>query len=272
MHNLKFNKIKMLKRISSIAVFVFLAVLLYSCEKKSDTVIDPSYDSPVLTNLVKSPDTVKTTSGSPLISFYVSVVADENNGSPLKSVNCTLNDPFNGSLGKFQLNYSGDTATGKKYTGTVSVSNVSCLLVGNYTIQVIAENESGLNSNMLSSILFVKNTSNQAPVMSNPVLPDSVIRPLTGSFDLTLYVTATDSDGPCDIAFVYMDAYRPSGSYISRFVMNPAGNNVYSYTNSVTYSPADSSYGYYKYNFTAVDRSDVFSTILKDSIKFVRPN
>lgn len=272
MHNLKLNKIIMLKRISSITVFIFLALFIYSCEKKNDSVIDPSYDSPVLMNLVKVPDTVKTTSGSPEIRFYISVVANENNGVPIKSVNCSLSDPFNNNMGKFSLNYDGDTATGKKYTGIINIGSISCLLVGSYSIQVIAENEKGLSSNMLSSILPVVNTANQAPVMSNPVHPDSVIRPLSGSIDLTLSVKAVDADGICDIAFVYMDFYRPSGSFLGRYPMSPAGNNVYSYTNQVTYAQPDSLYGYYKFNFFAIDRSDVFSTILKDSIKFVRPN
>ncbi|HWQ81141.1 MAG TPA: hypothetical protein VN514_02630 [Ignavibacteria bacterium] len=262
----------MLKR-ASFALFLLSAcVVLFSCEKKDDGVIDPTYDSPILSNLVLVPDTVKTTSGSPVIKFYISAVADVNNGTPLTGVTCTVTDPKLNSYGAQNLAYAYDTAGGKKYAATLSLGSVSCLLVGDYTIQVIATNEQGLSSNMLSSSFYVQNTANVAPVVSNPDIPDSVVRPLSGSVNLTLSLTATDADGPCDIAFVYMDAYRPSGNFIGRYAMTYNGNNVYSYTNTVSYAEPDSSYGYYKYWFTALDRSDVFSTTYKDSIKFVRPN
>ncbi len=262
----------MLKRASIMAVFLIAGIIMYSCEKKNDSVIDPSYDSPVITNLVRTPDTVKTNSGSPVISFYVSVQADINNGAPLSGVTCTVLDPNSASLGTYNLAYIKDTATGKKFAATITTGTVSCLLVGNYTIQVIAANEKGLNSNMIGSEFHVMNTSNHAPVLSNPSIPDSVVRPLSGSFNLTLSLTATDPDGHCDIAFVYMDAYRPSGNFIGRYAMNYDGNNVYSYTNTVTYAVPDSSYGFYKYFFTAIDRSELSSAVYKDSIKFVRPN
>ncbi|MCE1163964.1 MAG: hypothetical protein LWX07_01020 [Bacteroidetes bacterium] len=262
----------MLKQASFIAVFLIAAAVFYSCEKKSDSVIDPSYDSPILTNLVRTPDTVKTTASSPNVQVYVSVIANTNNGAPLSDVKCIVIDPDNNTLINTNLIYVADTATGKKFAATITAGSISCLLVGNYTIQVIASNEKGLSSNMLSSGFIVKNTSNHAPVLSNPSLPDSVVRPLSGSFDLTLSLTGTDADGHCDIQFVYMDAYRPNGLLLGRYPMNYNGNNIYSYTNTVTYAAADSFYGYYKYNFVAIDRSEVFSTIIYDSIKFVRPN
>lgn len=163
------------------------------------------------------------------------------------------------------------TAGDRRYSCNINVSNISCLLVGAYTLQYIAENNEGLFSNQLTSLLPVINTANQPPVVSNPNLPDSVIRPVTGQFDLTISVDVNDADGNCDITSVYFDAYRPTGTYIGRIPMTSAGSNVYTFTNPVLPSSADSSYGYFKYFFQAADRSNALSAFLKDSIKFVRP-
>ncbi len=126
-------------------------------------------------------------------------------------------------------------------------------------------------SNIINKNLVVVNTANQAPVLSNPVLPDSVVRPLTGSFDLTISITTIDPDGHCDINTVFFNAYRPNGNFIGIIPMTYSNNNVYSFTNPVLPNNADSAYGYFKYVFQAYDNSNALSNIITDSIKFVRP-
>jgi hypothetical protein len=262
----------MFKYFSGIAVFLLFLVFLYSCEKTDDTVIDPSYDSPVIVSVYKSADTIYTTSGNPVISLNVTAFVSENNGSPLKSTVCNIFNPLNGSAGSFNLSYQGDSASLKKYAGTVSVSGISCLLVGNYTLQFIAENETGLLSNQINLGFYVKNTANVPPFITGTNMPDSVVRPVSGQFDLTLLLTLNDSDGLCDIKEVYFDAYRPSGYQIpGRIPMFYFNDSTYTFTNPVTPAVPDSLYGYYKYHFFAVDRSNAVSTGVWDSIKFVRP-
>lgn len=102
-------------------------------------------------------------------------------------------------------------------------------------------------------------------------MPDSVARPLSGSVDLTIYAQVIDNDGSCDIKEVYFNAYRPSGSYIGVIPMTLVPSGSWSFTNPVLPSSADSSYGYFKYQFFAKDRSDAVSAAVWDSIKFVRP-
>jgi hypothetical protein len=253
------------------ALVLMVAMIAFSCEKKSDSVIDPSYDSPVILSVTKSVDTVSTTSASPVISFDLNAVVSENGGSAISSVNCTLIDPLSNNLGTFSLDYVQDLGNGKKYAKTINAGSVSCLLVGNYVVQVIAKNEAGLFSSQLNSPLYVKNTANVAPVISGTTLPDSVVRPVSGSFDLTISINLTDADGRCDIKDVYFDAYRPSGSYIGVIPMTYFSNNEWRFTNPVLPAPADSSYGYFKYHFFAKDRSNAVSVGVWDSIKFVRP-
>lgn len=261
---------------SVLGLLAFLAVLFTACEKKSDTVIDPSYDSPVISNIYKSKDTVFTTSGAPVISFFTALTANANGGARIRQVTCKLTAPDNSTLGTFTMyddGYAPDSTAGdSRYSCNVNANITSCLLVGNYTVQYIAQNETGLYSNAVNSALFLINTANLPPVLSNAALPDSVIRPVSGSFDLTLTITATDPDGDCDVFNVYFDAYRPSGSFIGTIPMTAAGSNIWTFTNPVLPSAADSSYGYFKYFFRSADRSGALSTYYRDSIKFVRPN
>ena len=255
------------------AVVLLVALIAFSCEKKSDSVIDPSYDSPVILSVTKSADTVSTTSASPVISFDLSAVVTENGGSPISSVNCTVLDPLNNNLGTFALSFVQDLGNGKRYMKNISVGSISCLLVGNYSVQVIAKNEAGLSSSQVNTPLYVRNSANVAPMILDKALPDSVVRPVSGSFDLTLYVFVDDVDGDCDIKEVYFDAYRPSGFIIpgGSIPMTLFNGNNWKFTNPVLPATADSSYGYFKYHFFAKDRSNAVSVGVWDSIKFVRP-
>ncbi len=250
---------------------LMVSFVLMSCEKKSDSVIDPSYDSPVIVSVTKSTDTVSTTSTAPNISFDLTVVANENNGSPIASVNCVLVDPLGASLGTYALNFVQDVTGGKQYAKNVSASSMTCLLVGNYTVQVVAKNEAGLLSSQVNLPLYVRNSANVPPSIDALAMPDSVVRPLSGSVDLTLFALVNDFNGSCDIKEVYFNAYRPSGFYIGVIPMTLVPSGSWSFTNPVTPAIPDSLYGYYKYQFFAKDRSDAISVGVWDSIKFVRP-
>lgn len=179
-------------------------------------------------------------------------------------------NPLNEIVGTYQLQNVG----GNNYSGNVDVQNIGCLLVGIYRVQIVAEDELGLFSNLIITSIPVVNTANQPIVLSNPMLPDSVVRPDTGFFNLTISIDATDLDGKCDIVDIFFYGYRPSGFPLNNgqpFIMtNPAGNR-YEFTAPVTPAVEDSLYGYYKYVFQGVDRSGVLSAQYLDSIKFVRP-
>ncbi len=261
------------------AFFLFFTLaftlIFYSCEKKSDTVIDPTYASPIISNPHKSTEIVNTNSAASSFRIGVSVFVSENGGGAISSVKCKVLDADSKLAGEFLLSDSGsgyDTTAGDgRYSAMLNVTGYNCLIVGQYTLQFLAENVSGLPSNQVNSVFAVTDTANVPPVISNPVIPDSVVRPASGSVNLTLQITVTDANGDCDISQVWMDAYRPTGNYIGRNPLLPQGNNIFTLTAPVTPATADSLYGYYKYEFQAVDRSNAFSIIYKDSIKFVRP-
>lgn len=244
-----------------------------SCEKDSDKIIDVNISYPTISNPLRSPDTVFTLSGSP--SIVVATSIDVTSEDAVKQVICSLVDSRDSVIGQFQMLDNGvspdTTANDRRYTALIAKDGFGCLIVGGYKLQYYAETNEGLFSNIITTNMQVRFSNNVAPVLSNPVLPDSVVRPTSGQFDITLEITATDANGECDINLVYFDSYRPSGYYFSSPIMTYAGGNLYKFTNPVTYTPFDSLYGYYKYHFHAVDNSGLISNTIIDSIKFVRP-
>lgn len=256
-------------------IFLAAAIFLSSCEEDSDEVIDPSFASPLIADLVLSRDTVKTTSVSPAVNLIVRVKADLNSGSPISSAKCTVFYPNGGQAGVYQLYDSGnfpDTISGDMvYTGSVNIDNIQCLLVGSYSAEVIFENSSGLFSNLLTSSFFVVNTANQPPVILSTNLPDSVIRPAQpgDSVLLTISLNASDPDGSCDLKDVSFVTVRPNGVTLPPIPMTNGGNGLFTFSNYVSYSSDPTSFGYFKYTFTARDNSNILSSPVRDSIKFV---
>ncbi|MBV6478458.1 MAG: hypothetical protein HGGPFJEG_01213 [Ignavibacteria bacterium] len=260
----------------TIAVYAAIVIVVYSCEKDSDTVIDPSISAPLISGQFQSLDTVETTSSSPLISFYTSVIADRNGGEQITSVSMIINDPLNNELASINLTDNGtlpDTIAGDgKYSAIVSLSNINCLLVGNYSLEYIALNNSGLYSNLITSDIYVKNSFNAPPVISGTNLPDSIVRPLPGdSLLLTISVTVSDPDGLCDLKDVSFVTVRPNGVILPAIPMFYNGNGEFLFSNYVLPSSDPSSFGYFKYTFTPKDRSNVSGASVTDSIKFVMP-
>lgn len=221
-----------------------------------------------------SADTVFTNSAFPNITFYTSVNVNLNEGAPLDYVRCSITDPSGNSIASVQLFDNGtfpDTTSGDgKYSAIVSPT-VSCLLVGNYTLEYLALNTSGLFSNQILSDIFVVNSDNQPPVISGTNLPDSVSRPLPGdSTLLKISVNVIDPDGICDLREVTFITVRPNGVTLPPIPMSDNGNGEFVFSNYVSFSSDPTSYGYFKYTFTARDRSNALSNPVIDSIKFVQ--
>lgn len=216
-----------------------------------------------------------TTSAAPVISLLASVIVNTNEGSPIRKVTCTIRFPDQESR-EFSMLDNGvppDTnSSDSRYTASVNISNISCLLVGQYTLEFVAENNSGLFSNLLTSSFIVVNAANAPPVITSTNLPDSVVRPLPGdSALLTISINVNDPDGLCDLKDVTFVTTRPNGVILPPIPMSNSGTGQFSFSNYVLYSTDPSSYGYFKYEFTARDNSNLLSSPVRDSIKFVQP-
>lgn len=243
------------------------SVIFYSCEENNDAVIDPTYYSPLISNPTLSTDTIFTTSANPLINFTTTVSVNTNNGSPIENVICSLTDPEGNLLENFNMT---DNSGNGIYTVTVNVSNISCLLVGNYKVEYIAENNSGLFSNLITSELRVVNTDNVPPVITGTSLPDTVTRPSPGdSTLLTISINANDPNGLCDLKDATFVTVRPNGVTLPPIPMFNNQNGEFIFSAYVGYSSDPTSYGYFKYTFTARDRSNLLSNPVTDSINFI---
>ena len=251
------------------------AFSFYSCEEDDTSVIDPSISSPVILNPYQSEDTVFTSSASPLINFNVAVSVNTNDGSSINNVTCTVKDPNGLIAGQFNMLDNGtppdSNSNDGRYTGTVNINNIECLLVGNYSIEFLAQNNSQLYSNLITSSVYVINTAVQPPVIVSTNLPDSVVRPAIDSTLLTISVTVNDPDGLCDIKDVTFVTTRPNGVVFPPIPMFNNGNGQFIFSNYVRASSDPTSYGYFKYSFTARDNSNLLSAPVTDSIKFVYP-
>lgn len=253
----------------------FSAIVFYSCEKDSDAVVDPNYISPFVSDLYKSTDTISTNSINPIIAFNISAKAVSNGGSNISSVQCNIYTPDDNLLATFEMLDNGtapDSVSGDlRYSASISITGISCLQIGQYKISISAVNSDGLKSNLITSHFTVINPTNQPPYIYRLDVPDSVVRPVSGQFTIELKAYANDTNGVCDVDAIYFNAYRPNGVFIGRFLMNEIASGTFNYTNYVTPSTSDSSYGYFKYFFQAQDKSGALSTFAKDSINFIRP-
>lgn len=265
---------------------LFISILFSSCEKKDDSIIDPSYKSPLLSNLYKSKDTVFTTSTAPIINLISAVSVNPNEGEDIKSVTCKIYSPDNILLATYAMlddGISPDTIAGDyRYSCTINITNISCLLIGQYSIQLIAENTAGLLSNQINSSLVVVLTNNQAPIVSGLYAPDSIAIPLEGSSVNVLSVNVLDSNGYCDIKKVFFNSHRPDSTITggSPFVMYDDGNiDVHGDTTAgdgrfslkIQVPSTQTTVGWFTFKYQAEDNSGLLSNQLIGRIYIYHP-
>lgn len=263
-----------------------LGLIFTSCEKTNDSVIDPSYKSPLLSNPYRSKDTVFTTSTAPVISFVTSVQVNPNEGGDIKSVTCKVYAPDNTLMASYPMKDDGsapDTVSGDgRYSCQINITNISCLLVGQYSIQLIAENAAGLVSNQINSPVAVVSTNNQAPIVWGLSSPDSISIPLTGSNLSTLSINALDSNGYCDIRRVFFNSFRPDSSITggSPFTMYDDGNILEhgdstaldgKFSLIIQVPSTQTTTGWYTFKYQAEDNSGLLSNQVIGRINIYRP-
>lgn len=252
-----------------------LAVFFISCEKEDSTVIDPVLHFPHIDTAYVTPDLFDTSAVNSLA--FAKVSSEE----AIRTVTATVKNRL-GVESVFILKDDGvlpDSVAGDGwYTGTISFT-MSCRLVGDYNVNFIAENISGLISNNFPAIFRVINSQHVSPVISDLILvPDStrVNEPTC----VVIEVTVFDQNGSCDIFKVYYTGTRPNGQDLTPhnlyddgsccIVENtglPSGDTTASdgkFTRKLC-GPPDQ-VGYYKYNVRAINNSGDTSNVLSDSI------
>ncbi len=266
---------------------LFLSLIsFYSCEKKSDTIIDPTLIAPSISSPSKSKDTVYTNSATPVVNFITSVRVQQGGDDAISSVVCSLLDPSGNVIQNFSMSDNGSSpdTTGNNgvYTATVNYTTTSCLTVGNYSVQYLATAQSGLTSNLIVLTQPVYYSNNVAPAVSFVNAPDTVIKPTTGQNAFPITVKGSDPNGQCDLKIVFLKTIKPdgtpgnSGNPIQMFDDGDliahgdsvAGDGRFSRIVIIDSSPATLT-GTYQFNYQATDNTGLSSAVLNKPV-FVR--
>jgi len=192
---------------------IVLGIILISCEKDDNSVIDPKLTFPTITGVFVTPGTFDTAA---IKTVLVAVVQSEEQVSLVKA---TVSNPWSSILKEIELKDNGvlpDTTAGDgRYTGRFD-STLSCKLVGSYKVEFIAYNKSGTSSNIVIGNFNVSNSNNNRPSVNYVISPDSLRRPSgTGSDSVNigfLQAWPTDPEGICDVDRVYFYSFRPDGT------------------------------------------------------------
>lgn len=200
-------------------------IFLSSCEKEKGGLLDSDYSPPYVSALYSRESLLNldtTTSGAVtplgngryLISDSISaLVADPNGHLDIKAVYYRVYHPnstdyiLSGVLEAGGVITSPAGAESARYKAKFSFG-VSRADVGAFRIEVYAVNRANLVSNSLQLPLQVTRKKSR-PRLSNLVVPDTIVRPVSGSQFYLFAVAASDSDGYEDIAQVFFKRILP---------------------------------------------------------------
>lgn len=242
-------------------------ILLSSCEKKDNSVIDPVLHFPTIDSASITPTTFDTNIIH--IQAYAHVISEE----PIQRVTATVYDPLSSSRANITLSNAGNN----QYTGTLDFT-MGCRLVGQYRVEFVALNNENLYSNAFPVSFNVINSKNQKPVLSNLIAPDSLLRPPPGETTYVfLQVTASDTNGSCDVPVngVFFNSFKPDGTGANGnpFTMYDDGNpgNCDQVAGDQNYSRCViilniAQLGNYQFKFNARDNSGLLSDTLVHQI------
>ena len=246
-----------------------MGILLSSCEKKDNSVIDPVLKFPVIDTAGVSPGVFDTNNVS--MSVFAHVVSED---VPITKVSVRVLNPASNEVNNIILSDAGNG----RYTGQVNFS-MDCRYIGTYRVEFTALNNQNLYSNAYPVNMSVINSHNHHPVISNLIV-------YPGDFtigvpsNLVFLVNASDADGSCDIRDVHYFGIKPNGIAVTEQGLYDDGSccSIGGFGTSGDTTANDGKYtrffsgalpdqlGYYKYHIIAIDGSGDTSNILSDSI------
>ena len=259
-----------------IAIPVILGIIIISCEKEDNSVIDPVLNIPSISDPVFTPSSFDSDTINAVATVRVSSI------DPIKQVSVTLINPKNEGQQAFLLRDDGvapDLTAGDGIYSARVIFVQQCRLVGTWKAEYIAETVDGLLSNTEQRNFTVQNSNNLPPIVSELIIiPDSTQVNFERYF--IFRIKAIDPNGSCDIRRVICTGFRPDNSALSPLDLYDDGDcciippfnstsgdttaNNSIFTRRTFGAPLLT--GYYRYFLKAVDRSDDTSNVLADSI------
>ena len=249
-------------------------LLLQSCTKRTDALIDSSGSVPVIAAVSISPDTINTdligTHPSPNdtlgLSFKLQAkVVDPDGESAISSVSfLVLNTHSQSTLAQGLLLDNGITPDSRSNDSLFSASAVISLprsYIGPLTVVIQGTGTNGLlSSSIITPVTITR--ADHAPVIDSISIPDTIHVAQATSMTITVY--ASDTDGVGDVSSVYQ--YVTNNTY--RLTDN--GDGSFSRTISWSASNFPLSFLYtYVYTFVAYDYSGKASSVITKTLVVV---
>ena len=264
----------------SIAGLISALLIIGGCEKKSDALVDSTGLPPAISSAQIFPSSVNTdtinvgSTRTPDDTLRFSLLVTSTILRPADNIQpivfASATDPTSSAIvASGQLADDGlapDQVKGDGiFSGTIML-HIQRVQVGSFQVQVNAVGSNGFESNTVIKPLTIFR-GNHAPTLSSLEAPDTVTLSSESQL-LTLRVHASDQDGQADIARVFFNSYKPDNSPSSGnpFIMFDdgisshgdlaAGDGTYGLVITL---PPTTPIGTYRFEFQAVDRSNVFS-------------
>lgn len=262
----------------NLALIAFLSMLLASCQKPDNVVVDSSQpinvqlayfgkDSLDIAQYVNEPSSHLTI----VDSFLVTLSSVQNFSN--------LGVRVQNDSGSVLTEASFSSITGNAIGGTLSVVP-SSIYVGDLTYTFTAYNNNGVPGNYAAKLVRLYNSSNNPPVIDSVSVPDSVQIDSVNTIVFSLYAAVYDPYGLNDISKVYFNTTKPDGTPSSG---NPwimyddggasglpgdddaiANDGIYTLTIQL---PPGTTLGVYKFAFYAVNRSGISSAPVFHNLK-----
>lgn len=217
-----------MRKLKYLIIPLVLGIIVASCEKDDQSVIDPFLTFPKILNTFVTPNSFDTTV---IKSVFVAEVESQ---EMIANVNARVTNPQGSIITDVTLKDDGvlpDTVAGdNRYTGMLN-DTLDCKLNGTYNVEFVAKNVSGTNSPTIINNFSVTSPFNNPPSVGFVISPDSLRRPSGIGADSvnTAFLQAhpTDPDGNCNISQVFFYSFRPDGSVTNNgnpIFMNDDGN------------------------------------------------
>ena len=249
-------------------------LLLLSCEKREDSIVDSTGTAPSLLNAYLVPSSINTDtiniaplqSPDDLLTLRFQAFARVTHPAGLSSVSKVSFSFFDGStqeaISSGVLTDNGvlpDQKSGDSLFSAAVAFQIPRSKAGNFIIQLSAEDPQSYKSNETLLPLLVYRL-NRPPVLSNLQAPDTVHTNAVSSFLITVH--ASDPDGLADVKTV--SRITPSGLVLP---LNDSGANGDAvagdgiYTETVSLNPIPPN-GAYDFKFQATDNLNAVSNTL----------
>ena len=258
-----------------LVLIMILLLGLSACDDVSDSVVDTRS---VQTNLleIRSPSKVTRL----LSDVRVVVSAKYDNNEMIESVwmDIKSNDSRVTILENEEMTDDGNSSNGDDVANDARYSKAFNLTTAEpseiYSIVIYTRlNDGQVLKSGFRTLEYDNGLGNVAPVLSNLVMPESI---KVGEL-FTFTVDAFDENGLVDITDVYFEFYRPDGSFRGKVSMHDDGDDIfgdsqafdgtYSFRNRFSDTESDSvQVGAYRFDFQAIDRRNVKSEVISQSI------